>query len=457
MSAKIYVKVGVIVGVGESKEELEQFLFRSEEHSFNDAMKIDGLERTFSLALICLSEKTIDYLAIAKKGNRVGDTKNLITFFSAINLEKLSFDEIKNAIPSASRNHFHPSVRGLAKVIPEGTLEKVIGQIRQMRPTLAEEIEKTATLSSIAGYRFSGANADFLSLERECIGMSLQIFTGSNKLRERVLRNWTPNEAQIETLDHTGKEASLNSSAPSTSYLTQLNVPIVPIDEESAIQHDLMNWLNQVGTYECGKTVFNSGNRTLEVIYANKNSLETSLGVDLIYIHDAYGAVTLVQYKLMKFENGKYGFRPDTKSDDQLKRMSDFFKDNSPSRSIDRSEDYRLAADGFFFKLVPARGVIATSGELLSGLYIPRELMGFYSGKDGLKGKNGGRCIDFDNCKRYFTNTQFADLVDAGWVGTSSLSTDKIRKLIQERFGQSNGVIVSIEKCSSNRSRDQIL
>lgn len=60
----------------------------------------------------------------------------------------------------------------------------------------------------------------------------------------------------------------LNGIAP--KYLT----------EEAAIQHDLLNWPGVTDGHISGQSVFELGQRHLEVVYANRDSLEATFGVD---------------------------------------------------------------------------------------------------------------------------------------------------------------------------------
>ena len=57
--------------------------------------------------------------------------------------------------------------------------------------------------------------------------------------------------------------------------------------------------------------------------------------------------------------------------------------------AIQSHEEYRLNDDGFMLKLVPATGLRPASGDLIKGMYIPREYMHFLVGPHGPKGSGG--------------------------------------------------------------------
>jgi hypothetical protein len=78
------------------------------------------------------------------------------------------------------------------------------------------------------------------------------------------------------------------------------------LQEESPLQHDLNNWVGANAVHVAGVSTFELGDRRLQVVYANRNELERTLGVDLIYVNSRFNSFVLVQYKLMHHE----GYRP---------------------------------------------------------------------------------------------------------------------------------------------------
>ena len=58
-----------------------------------------------------------------------------------------------------------------------------------------------------------------------------------------------------------------------------------------------------------GQSVFEKGRRRLEVAYANRNPLERTFGVDLVYYNAYFQSFVFVQYKLMQIENNKTVYR----------------------------------------------------------------------------------------------------------------------------------------------------
>lgn len=280
----------------------------------------------------------------------------------------------------------------------------------------------------------------------------MDIFSGSNLLRKEVLSSWAPNIEDVKDVDEGELTATLSvNDVQKSSFIS--GIASRHIQEESALQHDLINWHGESAQFhEMGVSSFKQGSRTLDVVYANKNSLEHTLGVDLIYYNQEYHSFVLVQYKLMKDKNDTEGYfyRPDEQLEKELLRMNIFSKNHPSECKINSHEQYRLNPDGFLFKMIPCRGVQAASSQLISGMYITREYMQFLLGDEGPKGKNGGRIISFKNSPRYLTNTEFSSSVNRGWIGSQMNQSDILEKVIKGFLETGRAIIVAFERETAN-------
>ena len=289
--------------------------------------------------------------------------------------------------------------------------------------------------------------------EREALGAALDIFSGSNILRKKVLKSWAPRLEDVQDYDEDNLVSHLITPEKGTSSFLS-GIPSRHIQEESAIQHDLFHWENKKASFhEMGVSIFEQGSRILEVVYANKNPLERTLGVDLIYYNQAYHSFVLVQYKLMKDKNDKEGFyyRPDTQLEKEIARMDEFVEKFSSDKKINCHDQYRLNSDGFLFKLVPNRGLQAGSEKLISGMYVTREYMEFLLSPNGPRGEQGGRLISFANSPRYLTNTEFSKSVNRGWIGSNCTQSDVLANLIKTFLETGRAVVVAVEVDSANK------
>jgi hypothetical protein len=421
--------------------------------SFSDALSVHDWElRQLQLVLLSFSGLTIDYICLAIRGNRVATAKSRVEFSDFVDLDSTSVDAIKALLSQNTKLSFMRSSSGRGGRIPEKTWAEVLNALKELRPNQCAEIERLVSLTKIAKYRLTGKAADLLLQEREALGAALDIFSGSNQLRKEVLKAWAPSLDEVHDYDDNELIAKLSPDKDSSlSFLS--GIPKKHIQEESAIQHDLYNWEDEKpNLHQMGITRFVQGTRVLEVVYANKNDLEKTLGVDLIYYNKEYHSFVLVQYKLMKKEGADEGFsfRPDVQLKKEILRMNKFIKDHGDKVAIIKHNEYRINSDGFLFKLVPNRGIQAASEKLISGMYLTREYMNYLLDDNGPKGKKGGSIITFDNSPRYLTNTEFSNLVNRGWMGSNCKQSDVLAKLIRIFQETGRALLVAVEIDSSN-------
>ncbi|MET3134446.1 hypothetical protein AAKU55_004746 [Oxalobacteraceae bacterium GrIS 1.11] len=294
--------------------------------TFSDALSIPDWEiGQLNIALLCFSDSTIDYISLAKKGKKVVTSKNRVDFSGMLNLNAIPVKNIQTKINEKLQRFFAKASQGIGGVIPPATWNAIVNSIKSERPELIEEINRLLSLRRYSGFRFSGEAADVLLQEREALGMALQIFTGNNQLRDRVLSEWAPYEDTVTHVNEDEATAKLNNPGIGrSSFLSGISQRY--IQEESAIQHDLFNWPGLTPNHESGVSVFEQGGRRMEVHYANRNALEHTLGVDLIYYNEVFKLFVLVQYKLMKKEGDLTLYRPDAQLRLELERMDEVYK-----------------------------------------------------------------------------------------------------------------------------------
>lgn len=436
---------GIIVRFDESRrndlldERIEQ------DTSFSDALSVYDWElKNISVALLAFSDTTLDFICLARKGKRVVTSKNRVEFSSLVSLGGLSLSEIEAHLDSQLSNYFIRSSQGAGGKVPEATWAATLNAIRQLRPNVTDEIDRLETLTKYAGVRLTGSRTEILAQEREALGVSLDIFSGGSALRNQVLTQWAPKDEEVTGLDEGKQEASIQETEASLPSFLQ-GLPERYRQEESALQHDLMNWNGATSVSIEGVSSFEQGSRKLSVVYANRNSLETTLGVDLIYFNEAFNQFVLVQYKLMREESGQQVYRPDDQFREELSRMDAFNSRYVDGESPTKDSEIRLNADGFFFKLVPNRGLVAASGELSRGMYLPREYVHFLVGPHGPVGSRGGCVVNFENATRYLSNSEFISNVRLGRIGTYGSVSTLISNVIRAYYETGRGVVIAHE------------
>jgi hypothetical protein len=410
--------------------------------SFTDALSVSDWEiGRLCVALISFSGQTVDFLAVAKKGDRVVTGKNRIEFSNLLNVEEIPYAEINQGLLETLQRYFILASQGSGRVIPPVTWQSTVSLLKKARPHLAAAIERIESLSRYSGIRFFGSTSELMIQEREALGIALDIFSGSGQLREQVLREWAPSESNVEGVSQSNMQGTLGP-AP-ISFLDGL--PSRMMQEESALQHDLFNWPQMTPTHSSGRSVFQQGERTLEVVYANRNALERTLGVDLIYFNQRFGSFVLVQYKMMQQETDEFVYRPDAQLHEELGRMNDFQVKYPTDSAITSHEQFRLSPDGFFVKMVPNKGIPSASGELIKGMYLARDYMNFLVGSEGPTGPRGGSLISFKGAPRYLTNSQFSEMVSSGLLGSRSNQSSIISHLIRSYYETGRALLVARE------------
>jgi len=410
---------------------------------FSDALSVpDWNMGELSVSLLSFTENRLDYIALARRGKQVVTSKRRVEFSSIVSLDGLPISEVEARLGTRLRNFFIRASRGTGGLLPSATWLAAIGAIIEMRPEKASEVERLRSLCRYSRYRIIGDSANLMVQERDALGVSLDIFSGSNKLRDRVLGEWAPREESIASVDESGMTASLAARPSGSSFLR--GIPGRYLQEEAAIQHDLFNWPGMSPLHEAGVSVFQSGDRRLEVMYANRNSLERTLGVDLIYYSENYEMFVLVQYKMMREEGEEFVYRPDGQLAAEIDRMNGLYR-SSGRGPIRSHQEFRLSDDGFMIKLVPQLGLKPASGELIKGMYVTREYMEFLLGPDGPRGSQGGVNITFDNSPRYLTNSEFISSVRSGWIGTRGAQSDTICELVRSFYETGRAVMVAKE------------
>lgn len=438
---------GLIIHFDEEQRKI--FLKDNDENSvFSDALSVYDWElKKLQVVLLSFSGQTIDYISLAVRGDRVATAKSRVEFSDLVDLHSIPIKDVEGYLEPNTKLHFMRSSSGHGGRIPHKTWLSVLNVIKKLRPTIADEVERLTTLKTISGYHLTGSAADVLLQQREALGTALDIFCGSNQLRKEVLKAWAPDPSNLQLFDKKNLEATLSDSKKNdTNFLAGISAR--HIQEESAIQHDLYNWENEKASlHDMGISTFQQGGRVLEVIYANRNSLERTLGIDLIYCNKSFDAFVLVQYKLMKGQNDREGYfyRPDEQLEKELARMNEFREKYKNNNKLNSHEHYRLNSDGFFFKLVPASRLKVASEKLISGMYIAREYMEFLLGSSGPSGEQGGRLISFRNSPRYLTNSEFSNSVSKGWIGSNLTQSKGLSDLIKSFLETGHALMVAVE------------
>jgi hypothetical protein len=347
---------------------------------------------------------------LARGGRRgsASDYDHNITFDQIVEIRPLPLRQLELAVNSRSRpSAARVMARGFG-VLTEAASEDVRDWIERHHPdvsTLLEEI-----LSSEPGWMVQPSDlAAQYRQQRDAVNVALEI-AGFDR-----------------------QQALKGVDLPNAPEHFHLDMP-VSVQEDSTIGDDLEvfpGWERVHQLRPQGRVYEDmSSGRRLTVLLANKNPIERSVGVDLLYhVHD-YKSFVLVQYKRVRREGGRFVVRLDDQLDVEIKRMADLESALADkARAVASVNDERLTPSTCFFKLSESDqpGEIT---DLSRGRYVSLASWRLMENAGLMVGPRGGRSLDYEKVKRYHSNSSFAELVSEGWVGSVASQYDELLDMV---------------------------
>ena len=262
---------------------------------------------------------SVDFIGISQVGRRVATGPITV---AVSNLEEigLSCKEIATALPSRFSKSFWVPAEGAYRPTPR-LWDEILKAVRDKLPdvgTAMDRLNRAVAASQVRRGRTTGGLEVF---ERDSVASALQVFGGS-AFRKRVLRK-------------AGAPAK-GDTAPFLSRLGEVSVREDPqiINDQSVFPRMAVARRDVIGS-----VVLTDGNGYLTILNCNRQPLEQTLGVDLIYYSHRFDSFVFVQYKRMS--EGKRGaeYRPenDPSHEKELKRMirtEKFLKEQPRTRTL---------------------------------------------------------------------------------------------------------------------------
>lgn len=381
----------------------------------------DTVDRNWSLpaADVCLLSPYGESLAFAcliTRGEMVATFKRRVRFTDLVSLgHELGYDEVLARMPRNLRRHVDIR-RSAGGTLPPTTWTALLALVKGLRPAAAREIERIETLARNPAPVFRGRAADTMSLERDALGLAL-LAAGIDRTS---LLTW-------------------QEQAQPSAFLRGLSLQM-PI-EDRLVDYDASvfgNW-ELVRRDPVGVAVFEEMGNQLTVINVNRTDVEHALGVDLVYYSHAFESFVLVQYKRMRKERGRNGYRPDSALPEEIARMRAL---PGPSDSGDPFH-YRLHPGTCYLKLCPDGEFRPRDGELIRGMYLPLDYWDALDASGAILGPRGGTAVTFENASRHINSTLFASLVRDGWVGSRGESSGVLRQVVEELLQAGHSVTLA--------------
>lgn len=285
----------------------------------------------------------------------------------------------------------------------------------------------------------SHSRNDLEVFERDAIGTALEIGMGANARKDILIQSAKPRD----------------DAAPFLSSL-----PNAYVREDTAIINDLNVFpgFDHVGCSPVAAVQYSNAGSRFTIVNCNRQILEETIGVDLLYYSHHFKSFTFVQYKQLRKEGSEHVYRPsqDGSLDAEIERINRV-RDNLSQKHSDHYEGYRLNCDPFFFKLCKAANARLADNSLSQGFYIPFALWDATSRIS--RGPRGGVAIGWNTCQRRLSNTHFMHLVQNGWVGSPFDDHNYLNTIVRGALTGKRMVIVAGSQPyeeGTDRKRDAI-
>jgi hypothetical protein len=388
----------------------------------------DVKPRGAELAIVSLNGARADYIGISQAGRRVATGQMTIAVSNLLPLKRLSRDKIRSKLPRRFSSHFAPPHIGVYRPTPR-LWEEVLTIVTSEIPERSEKISDLMKIIAGATLPSGRVEGGLEVFERDAIASALQTWRGT-PLRKRVLRRAVPNK-----------------QVPVAPFLFQLKA--VSIREDPQISHDHATFpgMEIAQRHMVGSIVLHDGDEYLTILNCNRQPLEQTLGVDLIYYNHRFDSFVLVQYKRMAEDTQGAVYRPehDQSHGKELQRMAEAEKllMGLPHSNNYATDTFRLSGHGFYVKLCESKAKAALDSGMVSGMYLPLELWRRILNSPAVRGPRGGIAITWENCTRRLNNSEFTNLLRHGWIGSAAGHSKMLAQIIGDVLGSRRMLILA--------------
>ena len=372
--------------------------------------------RQAELVLVSVDGKKVDYIGISQRGRRAS-TGQITVVVSNLKEIRLPCEELKAALPTRLSRYFSIPAEGGYRPSPK-LWQELLGILRQSDPGLTDvirDLTRRVAAAQVPQGRIGGGLEVF---ERDAVASALQAFGGS-AFRKRILRK--------------AGAPVRGSVAP---FLERLEGASVREDPQIIHDQSVFPGLNVARRDVVGSVFLTNGTENLTILNCNRQPLEQTLGVDLIYYSHRYDSFVLVQYKRMAegAEGAEYRPGNDASHEKEIRRMleAEAFLKKVPATMNMGTMDYRLSGRPFYVKLCEPKAKAALDAGMVSGMYIPLELWRTFLSSGEAIGKRGGVVVTWDNCTRRFNNSEFTNLLRNGWIGSASGESKSLSAIVNK-------------------------
>ena len=376
-----------------------------------------------------------DSLALIVQGDYVlgiGRLRPIRTFYTfervirVEDIERLPEDGIPistvlSSLSNQTLSHANRKFRD-GGIIGEATWNKLQAVLSRLSPLIGEYIRRANSFLERPPWFADQTSVarGIVEHERDAVGLAMKI-AGSN---HSSIGKWYPRatpEPFLAGLDH------------------------VQLTEDNLLQNDMGvfgDWNFEMSNGLIS-TFSSADENSLTVINANRQSMERTLGADLVYWNHKYRAFVIVQYKRMRPSQSTgqdATYYPDSdrhlgKQFMQMKKLETIEPESPSSQG-----NYRLGREFCFLKV--CKPILEFKRPSLSaGKYMSIELWSLLENE--ARNRGGSFTVKMGSTDRYMTNTNFVDMVGKGWIGSYGFKTDLISTYINEALSGGRSVTLA--------------
>jgi hypothetical protein len=427
----------IAVGGGALAEKIARAIETRWEFSY-PVPETETKPRRAEMVIVSLYGTKPDYLGLSQRGRTITTGQVTLMISNLVPVRRMDRTAVQSALPKKFRRSYDPPAIGVYRPTPrlwEEIQEILVEHTVETDSRLTDLRRALREADETPRGRIGGGLEIF---ERDAVASALQVWGGTS-IRKRVMRS------------------AITSSDEKAPFLSRLRN--VPLREDPQISHDHATFPGmEIAERDIvGSIVLTDGPDRLTILNCNRQPLEQTLGVDLIYYNHRFKSFTLVQYKRMTEKNGVLRYRPaqDQSHEKEMSRMrkAEALLKTIPLADGSDTSAYRLSTKPFFIKLCETKAKAALDSGMVSGMYIPLTLWRRLLKSPAVRGPKGGVRITWENCVRRLSNAEFTNLLRYGWIGSSAAHSKKLSEIIESVLDSGRMLVLAATSPGSG-SRD---
>lgn len=459
-----------------SAEDEKETLLRFIRNYNSCSVTMNNPELRLGIIEVCMfsfDQKDIHYAALMRRAKEVASARYCLKFLKFVKIYPVSFSDLesvfsthfihKELFPSdlvtGIEAYIIRTTNSLGKRLQPNTWEDIVAYLKKHSSKQAQDLDDLEKIRQLSHQRYSSIGFNILKQEKDATLLALKLFGADY---DNILTSWFTQSDQPD-LYLQGLEGYQKAREDDTiiNDIIQSASKIAPEVQLKMISSSITGMIR----------VPKSNGQIITIVNANRNKIEDTTGVDLVYYNHSYRSHVMVQYKMMeaeltqtgmefgqeltsskkkrsskpKIDKREFCYRPDDKFKNQVKQMKRLLSLSSDNNNTTDALAYRLNNNCFFFKLCESFEFEPISSDLVQGLYLPLDYMEMLLQSPNTDGPRGGKRITYTNAGRHFSNTLFMDLLQEGLIGSSPNTSKAIYDEILNSLSEGRSLTLAWE------------